>query len=121
MTLQELNIVDTGSVFYELGRWDASVATFFIVTNCLGIAVIERCGGEEQKKRILPDCVLMKKNICFGLTEPNYGSDATSLKTSAKKVEGGYVLNGEKRWIGNATFADYIIIWARNVDEGNKI
>jgi len=63
----------------------------------------------------------MKKNICFGLTEPNYGSDATSLKTSAKKVEGGYVLNGEKRWIGNATFADYIIIWARNVDEGNKI
>jgi hypothetical protein len=44
--LQELNIVDTGSIFYELARWDASVATFFIVTNCLGISVIERCGGE---------------------------------------------------------------------------
>jgi alkylation response protein AidB-like acyl-CoA dehydrogenase len=55
------------------------------------------------------------------LTEPNYGSDATSLKTSAKKVEGGYILNGEKKWIGNATLADNLIIWARNEDEGNKI
>lgn len=45
----ELNIVDTGSIFYELARWDASIATFFVVTNCLGISVIERCGGEEQK------------------------------------------------------------------------
>lgn len=63
----------------------------------------------------------MKKTICFGLTEPNNGSDATGLKSSAKKVEGGYLITGQKRWIGNATFADYIIVWARNVDEGNKI
>lgn len=116
-----MNIVDTGSIFYELARWDASIATYFIVTNCLGISVVERCGGEEQKKRILPDCVLMKKSLCFGLTEPNNGSDATGLTTTAKKVEGGFLINGEKRWIGNATFADYIIVWARNVDEGNKI
>jgi alkylation response protein AidB-like acyl-CoA dehydrogenase len=54
----------------------------------------------------------MDKFICFGLTEPNYGSDATSLKTTATKVEGGYLMNGTKRWIGNATFADYIVIWA---------
>lgn len=59
--------------------------------------------------------------MSFGLTEPEYGSDATSLKTSAKKVEGGYIINGNKRWIGNATFADYIIIWARNENEGDKI
>ena len=59
--------------------------------------------------------------MSFGLTEPAYGSDATSLKTTAKKVEGGFVINGSKRWIGNATFADYIIVWAKNVDEGNKI
>ena len=59
--------------------------------------------------------------MSFGLTEPEYGSDATSLKTSAKKVEGGYIINGNKRWIGNATFADYIISWARNENEGDKI
>jgi len=63
----------------------------------------------------------LKKIICFGLTEPEYGSDATSLKTTAKKVEGVYVINGSKRWIGNATFADYIIIWARNEEEKGKI
>lgn len=63
----------------------------------------------------------MKKYICFGLTEPTNGSDATHLKSTAKKVEGGYLLNGQKRWIGNATFADYIIIWAKNVDEEDKI
>jgi len=58
----------------------------------------------------------MKKTICFGLTEPLNGSDATGLQTTAKKVEGGYVLNGQKRWIGNATFADYIVVWAKNID-----
>jgi len=63
----------------------------------------------------------MKKYICFGLTEPDYGSDATHLKTTAKKVNGGFVLNGKKRWIGNATFADYIIVWAKNIDEDGKI
>ena len=56
----------------------------------------------------------------FGLTEPEYGSDASSLKTSARKVEGGWVLNGQKRWIGNGTISD-VIVWARNVDDGNRI
>jgi len=92
-----------------------------IVQNCLGLSVVDRLGNEEQKKRILPDCIMLKKYICFGLTEAEHGSDATHLKTTAKKVEGGYVLNGSKRWIGNATFADYIIVWAKNVDEGDKI
>lgn len=70
---------------------------------------------------MLPDCVALKKVCCFGLSEKDYGSDATSLKTTAKKVEGGYVINGNKRWIGNATFADYIVIWAKNEAEDNKI
>ena len=70
---------------------------------------------------MLPDCTTLDKICCFGLTEKEFGSDATSLQTSAKKVEGGYILNGNKRWIGNATFAHYIIIWARNLDDGNKI
>lgn len=55
------------------------------------------------------------------MTEPDYGSDATSLITTAKKVEGGYSITGKKRWIGNGTHADYIIVWARNEDEGGKI
>ncbi len=55
------------------------------------------------------------------MTEPDHGSDATSLKTTAKRVQGGYIINGSKRWIGNATFADIIIVWARNEDEGGKI
>ena len=77
---------------------------------------MSRCGSEEQKKRIIPDCVAFKKFICFGLTEPTHGSDATSLLTTAKKTEGGYLITGQKRWIGNGTFADYIIVWARNED-----
>jgi len=69
----------------------------------------------------LPDTVTMKKIMSFGLTEPSNGSDATGLKTTAKKVEGGYILNGSKRWIGNATHADYIVIWAKNEAEKDKI
>ena len=63
----------------------------------------------------------LDKTICFGLTEPEKGSDASNLETTAKKVDGGYMINGRKRWIGNATFADYIILWARNAEEGNKV
>ena len=89
--------------------------------NGLGQSVVEQCGNEEQKQRILPDTIALKKFICYALTEPTNGSDATNLLTTAKKTAGGYLLNGKKRWIGNATFADYIIVWARNVEEGNKI
>ena len=60
----------------------------------------------------------MDKICAWALTEPDYGSDATSLKTTAKKVEGGYLLTGQKRSIGNATFADYTVTWARNEEEG---
>ena len=63
----------------------------------------------------------MKKFISFGLTEADFGSDATSLVSTASKVDGGYKLNGSKRWIGNAGFADHVIVWAKNLDEGNKI
>jgi alkylation response protein AidB-like acyl-CoA dehydrogenase len=63
----------------------------------------------------------MDKICSFGLTEPLNGSDASGLQTCATKVEGGYLLNGEKRWIGNATFADYIIVWARNLADNNNV
>lgn len=113
--------LETGSIAFELAKKDASMATFVCVHNLIGTAVVNALGDEEQKERILGECINMDKFICFGLTEPNYGSDATSLKTTATKCEGGYMLNGSKRWIGNATFADYIVIWARNAEENNKI
>jgi len=59
--------------------------------------------------------------MSFCLTEPDYGSDATSLKTTATRVKGGWLLNGEKRWIGNGTIADYLIVWARNPIDDNNI
>ena len=63
----------------------------------------------------------MDKITAFALTEANFGSDATSLETTATKVEGGYKINGTKKWIGNGTFADYIIVWAKNPSEKNNI
>ena len=116
-----LNEFDIAAVLYEITKIDASLGTFLGVHNSLGVRVIDKLGDEQQRARLLPDCIALKKFACFGLTEPDYGSDATSLKAAAKRVDGGYVLNGTKRWIGNATFADYIVIWARNDEEGGKI
>ena len=69
----------------------------------------------------MPSLVSLEKTISFGLTEPENGSDASGLRTTAEKVDKGYLLSGTKRWIGNATVADYIIVWARNVSSGGKI
>ena len=113
--------LETGVMAAEIAKRDASIATFYLVHNSIGQNVVEALGDEEQRKRILTETMNMDKFICFGLTEPNNGSDATGLKTTATKVDGGYLLNGQKRWIGNATFADYIVIWARNANEGNNI
>jgi len=97
------------------------VATFVLVHNAIGTNVISVLGDDEQRKRILTQTINMDKFVSFGLTEPDNGSDATGLKTTATKVEGGYLLNGEKRWIGNATFADYVCVWAKNPLENNNI
>lgn len=67
------------------------------------------------------ECIPLKKVLAWGLTEPENGSDASGLTTTAVKVPGGYKLNGQKRWVGNATFSDYICIWARNKEENGKI
>ena len=69
----------------------------------------------------MPDAIALDKICSFGLTEPDNGSDASGLKTTATKVDGGYLINGQKRWIGNATFADYIICWARNTSDNNNV
>ena len=113
--------MEVGVIIYELAKVDASISTFLSVHNSIGMAVVDYLGNEEQRARILPDGIALKKILSFGSSEPDFGSDATGLRTNAKKVEGGFLINGEKRWIGNATFADYIIVWARNLDDGEKI
>ena len=115
-----LSTTEMGSIIFEIAKRDGSVATFFLVHNSIGMAVIDALGDEEQKKRILPAAVNFDRIMAFGLTEPDNGSDASALKTTATKVEGGYKINGVKRWPGNATFSD-IIVWARNTSDGNKV
>ncbi len=102
----ELNIMESGAMLYELGRHDQSLGLIMFLQNSLGIQVYETCCSEEQKARWLPDLVSLKKFTCFGLTEPDNGSDATNMQTTARKVEGGYIINGAKKWPGNAVIAD---------------
>ena len=101
---------------FELARIDASLATFYSVCMSLVIYTIEKLGSEEQKAKYLPGLVNLDMIGCWGLTEPNFGSDASSLETTATPVDGGFMLNGEKRWIGNAIMSDIMIIWARNTE-----
>uniref|UniRef100_A0A2P2JNG8 Uncharacterized protein MANES_08G093200 n=2 Tax=Rhizophora mucronata TaxID=61149 RepID=A0A2P2JNG8_RHIMU len=98
----------------ELARVDASCSTFILVHSSLAMLTIALCGSEAQKQKYLPSLAQLNTVACWGLTEPDYGSDASSLKTTATKVEGGWILEGQKRWIGNSTFADLLVIMARN-------
>lgn len=115
-----LSTLEAGALAYEIAKKDVSAYTFFFVHNGLGMAVIEALGDEEQKDRLLPKGINFEKIFSFGLTEPQNGSDASSLKTKATKVKNGWILNGQKRWIGNGTFAD-VIVWARNMDDGGRV
>src|SRR6184192_2283657 len=112
-----LSPVAAGLMALELARGDASVCTFFGVHSGLAMHSISMLGSEEQKQRWLPPMARMEKIGAFGLTEPNHGSDAVALETRAHREGNEYVLNGDKRWIGNASIADVVIIWARD-DEG---
>ena len=103
----------------EVARGAGSLSTFLHVQSGLAMAAINDLGSEEQKQRWLPPMAKCEKIGCFGLTEPDAGSDPGSLATTAVERDGGYVLNGEKKWIGNGSFADVAVIWARTED--NKI
>ncbi|MGI9059403.1 MAG: acyl-CoA dehydrogenase family protein [Ktedonobacteraceae bacterium] len=113
-----LSAIATGLIMLEFARGDASVCTFFGVHSGLAMHSISMLGSEEQKQRWLPAMARMEKIGAFGLTEPDHGSDAVALETKAHRVGDEYILNGAKRWIGNASFADVTVIWARD-DEGN--
>ena len=111
------NNVAYGFAIAELARGSGSLATFLHVQSGLAMTAIHELGSEEQKRRWLPPMARCEKIGCFGLTEPGAGSDPGSLSTTAVEKEGGYVLSGEKKWIGNASFSDVAVIWART-DEG---
>src|ERR1700750_3209693 len=108
-----------GFVMLELARIDCSIATFHGVHGGLAMGSIYLCGSEEQKQRWLPPMQRCEKIGAFGLTEPEVGSGAArGLTTTALRDGDAWVLDGQKKWIGNATFADYIIIWARDTEDG---
>jgi glutaryl-CoA dehydrogenase len=108
-----------GMIAMELARADPSMSTFMGVHSGLAMGSIYLCGSEEQKQRWLPEMARMEKIGAFGLTEPDVGSGvAGGLTTTARRDGGEWVLSGQKKWIGNATFADYIIIWARDTEDG---
>ena len=108
-----------GVIAAEIARVDASIATFFGVQSGLAMGSIYICGSEAQKEEWLPRMQQMKVIGAFGLTEPEVGSGAAGgLTCTCKKTESGWVLNGQKKWIGNSTFSDITIIWARDLDDG---
>jgi glutaryl-CoA dehydrogenase len=108
-----------GILAMEMARIDTSISTFFGVQSGLAMGSIYLCGSEEQKQQWLPLMQQFKIIGAFGLTEPEVGSAAAGgLTTACKKIDGKWILNGQKKWIGNATFADILIIWARDEESG---
>jgi glutaryl-CoA dehydrogenase len=106
-----------GMVSMELGRGDPSVATFMGVHGGLAMGTLQLCASEEQKERWLPAMARMELIGAFGLTEPEHGSDvARGIQTTARRDGDEWVLDGQKKWIGNGSFADLVIIWARDVE-----
>ena len=110
----------TGMMAMEMSRTDASVATFFGVHNGLAMYSIYSGGSQEQRDRWLPEMAAMDKIGAFAMTEPLGGSDvAGGMRTTAKRDGDTWILNGAKKWIGNATFADYVVVWARDLDDNH--
>jgi glutaryl-CoA dehydrogenase len=107
-----------GFVMMEMARVDASISTFFGVHTGLAMGSIYLCGSEEQKRKWLPPMAAFTKIGSFGLTEPNVGSGTGGgLETTARRDGDSWILNGQKKWIGNSTWGDLTIIWARDVED----
>ena len=112
-----LNYVCYGLIAREVERVDSGYRSMMSVQGSLVMVPIEAFGTEEQKQKYLPKLATGELIGCFGLTEPNHGSDPGSMVTRARKVEGGYSLSGAKTWITNSPIADVFVVWAKN-DEG---
>ncbi len=108
-----LNHVAYGLIAREVERVDSGYRSAMSVQSSLVMYPIYTYGTDEQKKKYLPNLASGKWIGCFGLTEPNHGSDPASMETRAKKVDGGYVLQGNKMWITNSPIADVFVVWAK--------
>lgn len=114
-----VNYVSYGLIARELERVDSGYRSAISVQSSLSMHAIDAYGNEAQKEKFLPKMAKGEWIGCFGLTEPNHGSDPSGMDTRAKKVDGGYVLTGTKMWITNSPISDVFIVWARN--EKNRI
>ena len=112
-----LNYVSYGLIAREIERVDSGYRSMMSVQSSLVMVPINEFGSEAQKQKYLPKLATGEWIGCFGLTEPNFGSDAGGMITRAKKVPGGFSLTGSKMWISNSPIADVFVVWAKN-DEG---
>jgi glutaryl-CoA dehydrogenase len=106
--------LSAGLITMELNRGDGSLGTFVGVQAGLAMRAIAYCGSEEQKQRWLPPMARLEKIGAFALTEPDHGSDSVSLETTARRNGDSWLLNGRKKWIGNGSIADVVVVWARD-------
>ena len=114
------NHVAYGLIAREIERVDSAYRSLMSVQSSLVMFPINEYGSDDQKSQFLPELAKGKLIGCFGLTEPDFGSDPGGMKTFAKKVDGGYILNGSKSWITNSPVADIMIVWAKTTDENLK-
>ena len=110
--------IASGLVHLELNRGDGSLGTFLGVQAGLAMQSVAMLGSEEQKQRWLPPMARLDKLGAFALTEPTHGSDSVALETTARRDGDGWVLDGVKKWIGNGTIADVVVLWARDTADG---
>src|SRR6185436_1720321 len=113
-----LSPLELGMVTLELARGDGSITTFMSVQSGLTMGTINLLGSEEQKQRWLPPMAALDKLGAFALTEPLHGSDSVALESSARRDGDEWVINGSKKWIGNGTIADVVVLWARDTADG---
>lgn len=116
-----ISYVGYGLAAREIERIDSGYRSMFSVQSSLVMFPIAMYGSVEQQQQYLPALAQGTKIGCFGLTEPNAGTDAGAIKTYAKKTDAGYVLNGTKMWISNSPIADVALVWARLEDDNNRI
>ena len=116
-----MSAVEYGLMTQELERGDSGVRSFVSVQSALCMYPIYAFGSQEQKQKYLPRMALGEMLGCFGLTEPDAGSNPSAMRTRARKDGDSYVLNGEKMWITSGSLADIAIIWAKVENEGNLI
>jgi glutaryl-CoA dehydrogenase len=113
-----MTAVGQGLISYELGRLDGSIATFFGVHVGLAMQSIYMLGSAEQRERWLPAMARLDQIGAFALSEPDHGSDSIALETTAQRDGDSWVINGRKRWPGNAVWCDLIVVFARDVADG---